>query len=152
MDSGSLCNQTLIYLCRYVFLSPGGHCPSLPVHLWRRLHNLLWRWRTTHKCHGLRWQHLYQMCSCPWGSDSSARKALLGSWGGWRDRVPDRRCLWRHREELVSWGQQYLVVYETHPESIQVAVSTSQGSFISFTAEHPVMSCQYSLHIISTPK
>lgn len=61
MDSGSLCNQTPIYLCRYVFLSPGGHCPSLPVHLWRWLHNLLWRWRTSHKCHGLRWQHLYQV-------------------------------------------------------------------------------------------
>ena len=90
-------------------LSPGGVYNNC---LWWQKMNRTWRVKSVHVC--------VQMRSHPGGSDSSARQALLGNWGGWWDRVSDWSCIWGHWEELLPRGQQYLLVYETHSQSNQV--------------------------------
>lgn len=51
----------IYYLCRYVLLLSGGNRPSLPGHLWRWFHYILWRWRTANKRHGFGRQRVYQV-------------------------------------------------------------------------------------------
>lgn len=95
-------------LCRYALLPPGGHCPSLPVHLRGRLHHILRRRGAANQRHGLRGQQRFHEvkrhngCLC----DSSLRprvryvqpETLVGSgvwlswgvWSQWEDGITGR--------------------------------------------------------------
>lgn len=54
--------------------------------------------------------------------DSSERPTLLGGPSGRNNRIQDWSCLRQHREELVPWSKQHILVYETHTHSNQVTV------------------------------